>query len=66
MPIYNFSCASASCAKHEQVVERLVKTAETVPNCESCTGELTKQFSSIGTGLKFIGSGWYANDYKRR
>jgi predicted nucleic acid-binding Zn ribbon protein len=66
MPIYNFICTTQSCTKLDQSVERLVKSADTIPPCATCTNPLSKQFSSIGTGLKFNGSGWYTNDYKRR
>jgi putative FmdB family regulatory protein len=59
MPIYNYTCTNKSCAKSEEVVERLVKMNETDVQCAECASPLEKQFSSVNTHFTLKGSGWY-------
>ena len=60
MPIYEYKCLS--CGTH---VERLQKTSDdSVKVCESCGGELQKQWSL--SGFQFKGEGWYVTDYAKK
>lgn len=57
MPIYEYKCLS--CGAH---IEKIQKTTdEPLKICESCGGDLAKQWSL--SGFQFKGEGWYVTDY---
>ncbi len=60
MPIYEYKCLS--CGVH---IEKLQKASdESLKVCESCGGELQKQWSL--SGFQFKGEGWYVTDYAKK
>jgi putative FmdB family regulatory protein len=57
MPIYEYKCLN--CGSH---IEKIQKTTDDpLTTCESCGGELAKQWSL--SGFQFKGEGWYVTDY---
>jgi len=59
MPIYEYKCLK--CGKH---FEKLQKVSDApLKSCESCGGELEKQWSL--SGFQFKGDGWYVTDYAK-
>jgi putative FmdB family regulatory protein len=57
MPIYEYKCLK--CGAH---IEKIQKTTDDpLTTCESCGGELAKQWSL--SGFQFKGDGWYVTDY---
>ncbi|MFN6962385.1 MAG: FmdB family zinc ribbon protein [Pyrinomonadaceae bacterium] len=57
MPIYEYKCKS--CESHFETRQKV--SDEPLKVCESCGGELEKQWSR--TGFQFKGDGWYVTDY---
>ena len=57
MPIYEYKCkqCGAYVEKRQSVSDEPLKV------CESCGGELEKQWSR--SGIQFKGDGWYVTDY---
>ncbi len=59
MPIYEYKCLK--CETH---FEKLQKISDApLKSCESCGGELEKQWSL--SGFQFKGEGWYVTDYAK-
>ena len=57
MPIYEYKCQK--CGSH---IERRQRVSDApLQTCESCGGQLEKQWSR--TGFQFKGEGWYVTDY---
>jgi putative FmdB family regulatory protein len=60
MPIYEYKCAECGTR-----VERMQKISdEPLTVCETCGGQLEKQWSL--SGFQFKGAGWYVTDYSNR
>jgi putative FmdB family regulatory protein len=59
MPIYEYKCNG--CGMHME--RRQSVTEEPLKICESCGGELEKQWSL--SGFQFKGDGWYVTDYSK-
>ncbi len=60
MPIYEYRCL-----KCEAQFEKLQKSSdEAITVCETCGGELQKQWSL--SGFQFKGAGWYVTDYAKK
>jgi len=57
MPIYEYQCKE--CRSHFE--KRQSVSDEPLKICESCGGELEKQWSL--SGFQFKGEGWYVTDY---
>jgi len=57
MPIYEYKCLS--CGAHIEKIQKTTDDPLTI--CESCGGELAKQWSL--SGFQFKGDGWYVTDY---
>jgi putative FmdB family regulatory protein len=57
MPIYEYKCRK--CGTHLEKRQKV--TDDPLKECESCGGELEKQWSR--TGFQFKGDGWYVTDY---
>jgi len=57
MPIYEYKCLQ--CESHFE--KRQSISDEPLKTCESCGGQLEKQWSR--TGFQFKGDGWYVTDY---
>ena len=60
MPIYKYKCKSCG---HEFEEFRMVSNTD-IPKCEKCGSEVKKIFGRVG--VKFKGSGFYENDYKKK
>ncbi len=60
MPIYEYRCLNC-----EAQFEKLQKSSdEAITVCETCGGELQKQWSL--SGFQFKGAGWYVTDYAKK
>ncbi|MEZ5307160.1 MAG: zinc ribbon domain-containing protein [Pyrinomonadaceae bacterium] len=59
MPIYEYKCAD--CGAHFEKIQKASDEPLTV--CESCGGNLEKQWSL--SGFQFKGAGWYVTDYAK-
>ncbi len=57
MPIYEYKCLD--CETHFEKLQKA--TDEPLKTCESCGGNLEKQWSL--SGFQFKGEGWYITDY---
>lgn len=57
MPLYPYRCTQ--CGYHFEKIQRF--SDEPVTKCPKCGGALERPLTA--PGLKFVGSGWYANDY---
>lgn len=55
VPIYDFSCNNPECSKNDQAVERLVKSSDSIPQCEECEHDMVK------LPLSYKHFGWHAN-----
>jgi putative FmdB family regulatory protein len=59
MPIYEYKCTG--CGMHREYRQSV--NDEPMKICESCGGELEKQWSL--SGFQFKGDGWYVTDYSK-
>ncbi len=60
MPIYEYKCTD--CDSH---IEKMQKSSDDpLKVCESCGGNLEKQWSL--SGIQFKGDGWYVTDYSNK
>lgn len=57
MPIYEYKCID--CGGHFEKIQKA--SDEPLKTCETCGGELAKQWSL--SGFQFKGEGWYVTDY---
>lgn len=61
MPIYEFQCESEKCG-HQ--FEELQKFDDPLPVCPKCGKKKVRKMLST-PALKFVGSGFYVNDYPK-
>lgn len=57
MPLYPYRCTQ--CGHHFEKIQRF--SDKPLKQCPKCGGALERQLTA--PGLKFVGTGWYANDY---
>ena len=61
MPTYEYECEK--CKEHFDLFQKM--TDEPLKKCPKCKGKVNRLIGS-GGGIIFRGSGFYANDYKKR
>lgn len=61
MPTYDYKCEK--CGEEMEIVHSI--TSDGPRTCPKCGEEALKRLISGGSGVKFVGSGFYENDYKR-
>lgn len=58
MPIYEYKCKS--CGSLHEIEHRIKEKRKKCPSC----GKLSLEKQLQAAALKFVGSGFYVNDYK--
>lgn len=61
MPIYEYKCPKCDTSID---IKRDVDDRDKVAKCPKCKKPMERQISA--PGLRFIGSGFYENDYKKK
>lgn len=66
MPLRTYECVE--CKKTEDVLQftsEQIFTEMKFENCEKESCSCTNRLDYTGIGIKFVGSGFYVNDYKK-
>lgn len=61
MPTYDYECLD--CGEHFEAFQKMSDAP--LKQCSCCGGKV-RRLISAGSGLIFKGSGFYANDYKKK